>query len=64
MNEKREETKNKSKLQVIYYSKLKSDVIGREIRRKTQILTQSSARNDLIDCQIKGSSFHDFEDEF
>ena len=28
------------------------------------MLTQNSAQNDLIDRRIKGSSFHNFEDEF
>ena len=41
---------------------MKYDVIEREIRRKTQILTQYSTRNDPIDRWIKGSSFP--EDEF
>ena len=31
--------------------------------RKTRILTQDSARNDTIDCQIKDFSFHNFEDD-
>ena len=61
---KREKTENKSKVRLIYNLKLKYDVIGRDIRRKTRILTLNSARNDPIDRQIKGSSFHDFEDEF
>ena len=32
---KREKTEIKSKINLIYDSKIKSDVIGREIRRKT-----------------------------
>ena len=31
--------------------------------RKTQIITQDSAQNDLIDRRIKGFSFRDFEDD-
>ena len=53
-NTKRDKTKIKSKINLIYDSKMKFDVIGREIRRKIQILTQDSAQNDPIDCQIRG----------
>ena len=48
-NAKREKTKIKSKINLVYNSKMKSDVIRREIRRKTQILTRDSTHNDLID---------------
>ena len=61
---KREKTKIKSKIRLIYDLKLKYDVIEREIRRKTRLLTQNRAQNDPIDHQIKGSLFYDFEDEF
>ena len=30
---------------------------------KTRFLTQDSAQIDLISCQIKGYSFHEFEDD-
>ena len=63
-NVKREKTKIKSKIWLIYDSKLKFDVIGRDIRRKTQILTWNSTRNDPINHMLKGSSFRNFEDEF
>ena len=38
-NAKREKFVIKDKINLIYNSKMKSDVIGRKIRRKTQILT-------------------------
>ena len=60
---RREKTKNKSKIRQMYDSKLKSDVIGREIRMKTHNLTRIHAQNDSIDHRIKGSSFHDSKDE-
>ena len=56
-------TKIISKIYIIYDSKLKANVIGREIRRKTQILTQDSSQNDPIDRWIKGFSFRDFGDD-
>ena len=58
LNAKREKIKIKTKIQQIYYSKLKSNVIGREIRKKTQILTRDNTRIDPIDPRIKGFSFH------
>ena len=42
---------------------MKSDAVGRGIRRKTQILTWDSAWNDQIYHQIKGFSFCDFKDD-
>ena len=45
----REKTKNKSKIQLLYNSKLKSNIIGKKIREKTYNLTYNRARNDLID---------------
>ena len=48
----------------MYDSQLKSDVIRREIRKKSRILTRNSTGNDSIVCQVKGSSCCDFEDEF
>ena len=62
LNVKREKIKIKSKIRLISYSKLKSNVIRRYIRRKTQFLTHDSAQIDPINCQIKGFSFHQFED--
>ena len=62
-NAKREKTEIKSTINLFYDSKLKSDVIRRDIRRKTLILTQDSARNDPIDHRIKSFSFHNFEDD-
>ena len=47
---------------MIYDLKLKSDVIGREVRRKTQILNQDNTQNDPIDRRIIGFSFWNFED--
>ena len=60
---KREKTEQSSKIQLIYYSKLKDNDIGQKIRRKTRNLTQSRARNDRIDCRIKGLSFHNFDEK-
>ena len=53
----------KIKINLIYYLKLKSNVVGRQIRRKTQILTRDSVRIDLIALRIKGFSFREFEDD-
>ena len=58
-----EKTKIKSKIRLIYDLKLKSNIIGRRIRTKTQIQTQDRARNDPIDHLIKGFSFCDFEND-
>ena len=63
MNVKREKTKIKSKIRLIYYLKLKSDIIGRKIRRKTKILIWDSAQIDPTDGWIKSFSFHEFEDD-
>ena len=57
---KREKTKKLSKIQLIYYSKLKSNDTRQKIRRKTHNLTWY----DPIDCWTKGFSFHEFESEF
>ena len=62
LKHKERETKIKSKIWLIYNSKLKSNDIGREIKRKTRILTQDSAQIDLIVQRTKGYSFGDFED--
>ena len=59
----REKIEIKYKINIFYYSKLKYDVIGRKIRRKTLILIQDNTQNDQIDCQIKGFSFCIFEDD-
>ena len=53
----------KIEINLIYDSKLKSNVIGRQIMRKTQTLTQDSARIDPIAHRIKGFSFRKFEDD-
>ena len=58
---RREKTKNKFKIILIYNSKLKDNDIGRKIRRKTHNLTQSHARNDPIDHRIEGFLFCNFE---
>ena len=42
---------------------LNYNVIGRDIRRKTLMLTQDSARIDPIARRIKGFSFSEFEDD-
>ena len=55
--------KIKSKLNLIYNSKLKSDFIGRDTSSKTRILTQDSTRNDPMDHRIKGFLFCNFEDD-
>ena len=52
-----------STIRLIYYSKLKSNTIRRKIKKKTRNLTQSCARNDPIDCRIKGFLFCDFENK-
>ena len=51
------------KINLIYDLKLKSNVIRRNIKRKIWMLTWYSTRNDPIDCQIKGFSFCNFEDD-
>ena len=56
-------TKIKSKIKLTYNSKLKSNVIGRDNRRKTHNLTQSLTQNDPINHQIQGFSVHDFENK-
>ena len=53
----------KPKIDLIYNSKLKSNVIGRKIRTKTRFVTQDSARIDLIVRRSKGFSFCEFEDD-
>ena len=57
LNVKREKSKIKSKINLIYNWKMKSDVIERNIGKKTRILTRDSAQNDPIDCRIKGFHF-------
>ena len=54
--------KQKIKIKLIYDLKLKYNDIGRNIRRKTQILTRDSAQINPINRQIKGFSFLEFED--
>ena len=56
-------TEIKIKLNLIYNSKLKSNAKWRKIKMKTHNLTQSCARNDLINRRMHGYSFRDFEDE-
>ena len=53
----------KPKLNLIYYSKCKSNVKWWKIKMKIHNLTQSCARNDPINRRIHGFSFCDFEDE-
>ena len=57
-------TKIRIKINLIYDLKLKYNVIGREIRRKTQIVTRDSAQIDPIACHIKSFSFCEFEDDY
>ena len=47
---KREKIGKFHKIKLIYLSKLKSNVIRQDIRRKKYNLTQNHARNDPIDC--------------
>ena len=61
--ERERKPKLKSKFRLIYDSKLKFNLIGREIRRETRILTQDSTRNDPINRRIKGFSFRNFKDD-
>ena len=60
---RREKIKNKSKINLIYNSKLIDNDTGWKIKRKTYNLIWSPARNDPIDYQIKDFSFHAFKDE-
>ena len=53
-------TKIKIKINLIYYSKLTSNVVGREIRKKTQILIRDNVRIDPIALRIKGFSKSNF----
>ena len=57
-------TKIKSKIKIIYDSKLKSNTTRRYIRRKTGSLTRSRAENNPINLQIQGFSFCNFENKF
>ena len=57
-------TKIKLKLNLIYDSKYKYNAKWWNIKMKTRNLTQSHARNDLINWWIHGYSFRDFEDEY
>ena len=56
-------TEIKTKLNLIYASKCKSNAKGRWIKMKTLNLTQSRARNDPINRQIQCFSFRDFKNE-
>ena len=60
---RREETENKYKINPIYNSNLKDNDTWKKIGKKTYNLTWSHARKDPIDYQIKGFSFHDFENK-
>ena len=60
---KREKTKIKSNIILIYDSKLKYNDIGLRITMKTHNLNRSRARIDPIDRWIKGFLFCNFEDE-
>ena len=53
---KREKIVKVHKIQLIYYSKLKYNIIGRKISKKTRNLTQNRARNDPIHWRVK--AFH------
>ena len=53
----------KLKLNLIYYSKCKSNAKWQKIKMKTRNLTQSSLKNDPINRRMLGYSFRDFEDE-
>ena len=53
----------KSKIILIYDYNLQSNDTRQKVRRKIHNLIQDSNRNDTIDLQIKGFSFHDFEDD-
>ena len=57
------QTKIKTKINLIYASKCKSN--AKEIRTKLKILnlTQSRAQNDPINCWIQGFSSRDFENK-
>ena len=63
MNATREKPKIISKINQIYDSKMKFDIIGREIRSKTRILTLDSTQNDPTYRRIKSFSFCDFKDD-
>ena len=56
-------TKIKMKLNLIYYSKCKSNAKSWKIRMKTRNPTQSRARNDPINRRIQRFSFRDFENK-
>ena len=56
-------TEIKSKINLIYDSKLKDNDTRQNIRMKKIILTQISAPIDLIDCRIRGFSFRNFKDK-
>ena len=61
MKAKREKSELKSKINLIYNSKLQSNDTEQKIRRKTHNLTHDSDRNDPIDLCIKGFSLRDFK---
>ena len=56
-------TKIKTKLNLIYDSKYKSNGKWWKIKMKTCNLTQIRARNDPINRRMHGYSFHNFEDK-
>ena len=60
---KKDKSEIKSKIRLKFDSKLKYDVIGREITRKTQIVTRDNTGIDPIDRRIRGFSFREFEDD-
>ena len=54
---KAEKSTNIHKIKLIYASKLKEYVIGKNIRKKTHNLTQNHVCNDPINIQIKAFHF-------
>ena len=56
-------TEIKTKIKLIYDLKYKSNAKGRWIKIKTLNLTQSRAWNDVINRQIQGFSFRDFDNK-
>ena len=54
MNANREKFEIKSKINIIYDSKLQSNDARQKIKRKTHNLTRDSDRNDPIERRIKG----------
>ena len=62
-NAKRDKSEIKNELNKIYDYILQSNDTPQKIRKRIHNLTRDRDRNDLINRQIKGFSFHDFEDD-